>query len=156
MKETVWGSLNGSKTEKGVGTAFCVGSGQNIVYKWLAKLQDYNTVFQAELLALKHATDHATSLPHQPITILVDNQASVQAAANPRSINTTAREICKSLITNKHIHISWIKARVGYDGNEETDGLAKEAAESDRNPLSVKAPISFLKSVFKKKMTEDW
>ncbi|GBM74310.1 hypothetical protein AVEN_207232-1 [Araneus ventricosus] len=147
---------DGSKTEKGVGAAFCVWSGQNIVYRWLAKLKDYNTVFQAELLALKHAADHATSLPHQPITILVDIQASVQAVANPKSINTTAREIYKSLITNKHIHISWIKAHVGYDGNEEAYRLAKEAAESDRNLLSVKAPISFLKSIFKKKMTEDW
>ncbi|GBM18457.1 hypothetical protein AVEN_66817-1 [Araneus ventricosus] len=52
---------DGSKTEKGVGTAFCVWSEQIIVYRWLAKLQDYNTVFQAELLALKHAKDHATS-----------------------------------------------------------------------------------------------
>ncbi|GBN31344.1 hypothetical protein AVEN_228548-1 [Araneus ventricosus] len=66
---------DGSKNEKGVGEAFCVWPEQNILYRWLAKLQDYNTVFQAELLALKHATDHATSLPKQPITILVDNQA---------------------------------------------------------------------------------
>ncbi|GBM35775.1 hypothetical protein AVEN_108970-1 [Araneus ventricosus] len=57
---------------------------------------------------------------------------------------------------NKHIHISWIKATFGYDGNEEADGLAKEAADSDRDPLYVKAPISFLKSIFKKKMMEDW
>ncbi|GBM14748.1 hypothetical protein AVEN_72016-1 [Araneus ventricosus] len=113
-------------------------------------------VFQSELLALKHATGHATILPHQPITILVDNKASVQSAANPRSRNTTAREICKILITSKHIHISWIKAHVGCDGNEEADRLAKEAEESDRDPLSVKAPISFLKSIFKKKMMEDW
>ncbi|GBO40037.1 hypothetical protein AVEN_211635-1 [Araneus ventricosus] len=105
--------MDGSKTEKGAEAAFCVWSGQNIVYRWFAKLQDYNTVFQAELLALKHATDHSTSLPHQPITILLDNKASVQVAANPRSRNTTTREICKSLITNKHIHIFWIKAHVG-------------------------------------------
>ncbi|GBL94960.1 hypothetical protein AVEN_187474-1 [Araneus ventricosus] len=142
------------RPEKGLGAAFCVWSEQNIVYRWLAKLQDYNTVFQAELLALKHESNLATSLPHQPITILVDNQASVQAAASPRSRNATTREICKSPITNKHIHISWIKAHVGYDGNEEADRLAKEAAESDRDPLSVKAPISFLKSVFKKKMED--
>ncbi|GBN15574.1 hypothetical protein AVEN_216399-1, partial [Araneus ventricosus] len=147
---------DGSKTEKGIGAAFCLWSGQNIVYRWLAKLQDYNTVFQAELLAVKHVTDHATSLPHQPITILVDNQASVQAAANPRNINTTARKICKSLISNKHIHISWIKADVGYDGNEKADRLAKESAEFDRDPLSVKAPISILKLIFKKRMMEDW
>ncbi|GBM01890.1 hypothetical protein AVEN_219007-1 [Araneus ventricosus] len=106
---------------------------------------------EAELLTLKQATDHATSLPHQPIIITVDNQASVQASANPRSRITTARDICKRLITNKHLHISWIKAHVDYDGNEEADILAKEAAESDRDPISVKTPISFLKSISKKK-----
>ncbi|GBM84962.1 hypothetical protein AVEN_120225-1 [Araneus ventricosus] len=110
-------------------------------------------VFQSELLALKHATDHETSLPHQ--SILVDNQASVQAAANPRSRNTTAREICQSVITNKHMHISWIKAHVGYDGNEEADRLEKEAAESDRDPLSVKAPI-FLPEINLQEKMEDW
>ncbi|GBM08240.1 hypothetical protein AVEN_82928-1 [Araneus ventricosus] len=91
---------------------------------------------------------------HQPITILVDNQASVQAVANPRSRNTIAREVCKILFTIKYIHISWIKAHVGYDGNEEADRLAKDAAGSDRDPLSVKAPIFFLKSIFKKKMED--
>ncbi|GBN53424.1 hypothetical protein AVEN_249020-1 [Araneus ventricosus] len=59
----------------------------------------------------------------------------------------------KSFIAN---YTKRIKAHVGYDGNEEADRLAKEAAESDRDPLSVKAPISILKSVFKKKMMEDW
>ncbi|GBN29974.1 hypothetical protein AVEN_71161-1 [Araneus ventricosus] len=71
---------------------------QNIIYRCSAKQQDYNIVSQAELLALKYAKDHAISLPHQPIAILVDNQARVQAAVNPRSRNTTARDICKSLI----------------------------------------------------------
>ncbi|GBM09732.1 hypothetical protein AVEN_101784-1 [Araneus ventricosus] len=146
---------DGSKTKKGVGAAFCVWLEQNIVYRWSGKLQEHNTVFQAELLALKHATDHATRLSHQPIPILVDNHASVQAVVNERSRSTTAREIWRSLISNKYIHISWIKADVGYDGNEE-DRLAKEAAESDRDPLSVKAPIFFLKSAVKKKMMDDW
>ncbi|GBM90863.1 hypothetical protein AVEN_49826-1 [Araneus ventricosus] len=113
--------------------------------------KNINTVFQAELLAPKYATDHANSLSHQSITILVDNKESIQAAANPKIKNTTAGEICKSLITNKHIHISWIKAHVGYDGNGEADRLAIEAAESDRDPLSVKAPI-----MMEEKMMEDW
>ncbi|GBM36129.1 hypothetical protein AVEN_179121-1 [Araneus ventricosus] len=97
------------------------------------KLYEYNTVFQAELLALKNATDHATSLPHQPIAILVNNQASVPAAVNPRSRNITAREICKSFITNKHIHISWIKTHLGYDGNEDADRLKSKGKSKTRS-----------------------
>ncbi|GBM63093.1 hypothetical protein AVEN_68546-1 [Araneus ventricosus] len=120
---------DGSKTEKGIEATFCIWSGQNIVYRWMAKLQDYNTVFQAKFLTLKDATDNASKLPNQPITILVDNKASVQVAANPRSRNTISRKIFKSLITNKHIPISSIKAHVGCDGNEEADRLAKKAAE---------------------------
>ncbi|GBM70330.1 hypothetical protein AVEN_244443-1 [Araneus ventricosus] len=53
-------------------------------------------------------------------------------------------------------HSSEQSAHVGYDGYEEADRLLKETAESDRDLLSVKAPISSLKSVFKKKMMEDW
>ncbi|GBM13651.1 hypothetical protein AVEN_229612-1 [Araneus ventricosus] len=44
---------DGSKTEKGVGASFCVWSEQNIVYRWLAKVQNYNRVFQALLLGLE-------------------------------------------------------------------------------------------------------
>ncbi|GBN56096.1 hypothetical protein AVEN_220733-1 [Araneus ventricosus] len=58
-------------------------------------------------------------------------------------------------IDRRDLCFSQNKATSGYDGNDEVDRLAKEVAESDREPLSVKAPISFLKSIFKKKMMED-
>ncbi|GBN13818.1 hypothetical protein AVEN_62619-1 [Araneus ventricosus] len=66
---------------------------QCCIHRWSAKLQEHNKVFHVELLALKHATDDVTSLPHQKLTILVYNQSGVQAVANPRSRNTTARDI---------------------------------------------------------------
>ncbi|GBN06930.1 hypothetical protein AVEN_181215-1 [Araneus ventricosus] len=90
-----------SKTEKGVGASFCVWSGQNVVCRWLAKLQYYNTIFQTELLALKHVT----SLPNQSITILVDNKASFQAAANTRSRNTTVQQLERSVRALSRISI---------------------------------------------------
>ncbi|GBN92512.1 hypothetical protein AVEN_116809-1 [Araneus ventricosus] len=90
-----------------------------------------------------------------PIAILEDNQASVQEATNPRRRNTTARDIYKSLITNKHIHNSWIKVHVSYDGKEEADRLAEEAAESNRDPPSLKE-INLSEIYLQEKKMEDW
>ncbi|GBM57522.1 hypothetical protein AVEN_97638-1 [Araneus ventricosus] len=46
---------DGSKTEHGVGAAFCVLTNDIWAYQWSAKLNGYNTVFQAELTALHEA-----------------------------------------------------------------------------------------------------
>ncbi|GBN02857.1 hypothetical protein AVEN_52538-1 [Araneus ventricosus] len=46
---------DGSKTEHGVGAAFCVLTNDVWVYQWSAQLNDNNTVFQAELAALHEA-----------------------------------------------------------------------------------------------------
>ncbi|GBM39301.1 hypothetical protein AVEN_171380-1 [Araneus ventricosus] len=43
---------DGSKTEHGVGAAFCVLTSDIWAYQWTAKLNDNNIVFQAELTAL--------------------------------------------------------------------------------------------------------
>ncbi|GBM85789.1 hypothetical protein AVEN_214293-1 [Araneus ventricosus] len=50
---------DGSKTEHGVGDAFCVLTNDIWVYQWSAKLNDNNTVFQAELTALHEAVTSA-------------------------------------------------------------------------------------------------
>ncbi|GBM78707.1 hypothetical protein AVEN_25767-1 [Araneus ventricosus] len=46
---------NGSKTEDGVGSAFYVLTNDIWAYQWYAKLNDNNTVFQAELTVLHEA-----------------------------------------------------------------------------------------------------
>ncbi|GBN20167.1 hypothetical protein AVEN_137824-1 [Araneus ventricosus] len=50
---------DGSKTERGVGAAFCVLTDDNITHKWSTRLSLRNTVFQAEILALLKAVEHA-------------------------------------------------------------------------------------------------
>ncbi|GBM40405.1 ATP-binding cassette sub-family G member 1 [Araneus ventricosus] len=48
---------DGSKTKHGVRAAFCVLTNDIWAYQWSAKLNDNNTVFQAELTALHEAVD---------------------------------------------------------------------------------------------------
>ncbi|GBM77792.1 hypothetical protein AVEN_59558-1 [Araneus ventricosus] len=64
---------DGSKTEHGVGAALCVLTNDIWAYQWSAKLNDNNTVFQAELTALHEAVISAN---HNTSKIHVDNRAS--------------------------------------------------------------------------------
>ncbi|GBO46635.1 hypothetical protein AVEN_38237-1 [Araneus ventricosus] len=92
-------NTDGSKTVQSVGAAFCVFEGQNIIYRWSAKLRDDNAVFQAELISLKEVVQHASQINNNlPILIHVDNQASLQASINPKSSNKIARIITQTLI----------------------------------------------------------
>ncbi|GBN43737.1 hypothetical protein AVEN_49869-1 [Araneus ventricosus] len=129
---------------------------QIITHRWSTKIQNYNSEFQAELLALQKAIDYATTIPQQPITTLVDNQASVLAVDNPKSTNPVARTICRNVIEFQHIQVSWIKVHVGYDGNEQADRLAKEAAESNTKQYQTEVPNCHLKSILKQKMVQEY
>ncbi|GBN66387.1 hypothetical protein AVEN_141073-1 [Araneus ventricosus] len=86
-----------SKTEHGVAAAFCVLTTDIWAYQWSAKLNDNNTVFQAELTALHEAVIYASHLPnHNTSKIHVENRASIMASSNSKSTNETARKIFKS------------------------------------------------------------
>ncbi|GBL77933.1 hypothetical protein AVEN_143264-1 [Araneus ventricosus] len=115
------------------------------MHQWSAKLTKDNTVFQAELLALNEAVKYSTTpKTNLPVTIFMDNRASIQASSSPKATNRTTREIFEVILENPHIKLSWIKAHVGYFGNEAADSIVKTAAESKDVQLNIKLPkISF-------------
>ncbi|GBO08098.1 hypothetical protein AVEN_236384-1 [Araneus ventricosus] len=118
---------DGSKTEHGVGATSCVLTNDIWAYQWSAKLNDNNTVFQAELTALHEAVIYASHLPnHNTSNIHVDNRASIMASSNSKSTNETARKFFKILLSNPRIKVSWVKAHAGNIGNERADQLAKD------------------------------
>ncbi|GBN50374.1 Putative protein in type-1 retrotransposable element R1DM [Araneus ventricosus] len=147
----------GAKTEKGVGATCCVLTDVNITHRWSTRLSLRNTVYQAEIVALLKAVEHAITLPTQQRTILIDNQASIKSAANPKSHNSIARKIFKLLHSHRHIRVSWINAHAGYIGNEEADRLAKEAAETENlSETPLEFPKSFIKTFLRQKMLATW
>ncbi|GBM86735.1 hypothetical protein AVEN_252228-1 [Araneus ventricosus] len=127
----------------------------NLVLKTMNR--DENTVFQAEVLALKKAIQYATYITsHQPIKILTDNKARIQASTNPKTHNATARQLFETLLEHPQIELQWIKAHAGYLDNEAADQLAKEAAESDMTPLIIKLPKCHLTNVLRAMMINAW
>ncbi|XP_055924683.1 uncharacterized protein LOC129956767 [Argiope bruennichi] len=146
---------DGSKTDKGVGAAYCVFNNGVTTTTWATKLAHHNTVFQAEILALYKAAEFLKSTSATS-TIYVDNRTSILAAKNPKSNNKCARKIFAILSTNANIKISWIKAHAGYAGNEKADRLAKQAADSNSPIQPEPYPISFIKSSLRQTMLEKW
>ncbi|GBL80260.1 putative RNA-directed DNA polymerase from transposon X-element [Araneus ventricosus] len=127
-KLTLLTKKDGSKTEGGVGAAFCVLTNDIWAFQWSAKRNDNNNVFQADLTALHKAVIYASHLPsHNTTKIHVDNRASIMASSNSKSTNETARIIFKILLSNPRTKVSWVKMHASIIGNERADQLEKDA-----------------------------
>ncbi|GBO22602.1 hypothetical protein AVEN_190237-1 [Araneus ventricosus] len=87
----------------------------------------------------------AASSRHRPIKIWTDRLSSLMAILNPKSHHSTVREIQTLLLSHKRIHLRWLKAHVGYLGNECADQLAKEAITKG-GPFFLSKLLSYLKS----------
>ncbi|GBM36088.1 hypothetical protein AVEN_274036-1 [Araneus ventricosus] len=148
---------DGSNTEHGVGAAFCVLTNDIWAYQWSAKLNDNNTVFQAELTAFNEAVIYTSHLPnHNTSRIHVDNRANIMAASNSKSTNETGRNFFKILLSNPRIKVSRVKAHAGNIGNERADQLAKDATQQGQPYSHTKLPKPHIKGLLRKRMPEEW
>ncbi|GBN52991.1 hypothetical protein AVEN_207381-1 [Araneus ventricosus] len=145
---------DGSKTDEGTGSAYCILENYGIIASWHGKLDHSNSVFQAGILAIKMAIEAASFL-HRPIRISTDSLSSFMAILNPKSQHRMVREIQTLLLSHKHIHPRWLKDHVCYLGNECADQLAKEATTKD-DPFFLPKTLSYLKSEIRSAALSVW
>ncbi|GBO23145.1 hypothetical protein AVEN_19062-1 [Araneus ventricosus] len=94
---------DGSKSEQGVGAAFCEFDATNTLsHSWQAKLHPRNTVFQAELVGLLEATKYAAT-GSSDTKIWSDSLSSLQALQDPKTTSPIARQIQQILLEYPHI-----------------------------------------------------
>ncbi|GBM77919.1 hypothetical protein AVEN_89583-1 [Araneus ventricosus] len=119
---------DGSKIEDKTGSAFCVMEEDITKYERMAQLSPFNTVFQAELLAIQEACLWA-SKTNQQIKVWSDSESSLHSIASIDTKSPIAQQTQEILLKSTNIKLGWIKAHVGYSGNEAADVLAKKAPQ---------------------------
>ncbi|XP_035220859.1 uncharacterized protein LOC118193820 [Stegodyphus dumicola] len=150
---------DGFKFEDGVGSAYICYHQNDEHTSWKAALRHFNSVFQAEVLAILNATNDILSNGYRQACICTDSQSSLLAIQNLSHTSPIISEIQKLLSVNhqQRIHLTWVKAHAGLDGNEAADTLAKEAATSSEvQQIRIRAPPSHLKRLLKEDLLKKW
>lgn len=171
---------DGSRIDDHTGAGFCLydtdrEGAKTIRGQYSFHLDDYNTVYQAELSAILAGTTMMlrmamrNQLPKETV-ILSDSMSSLMALEKPiTNSEVLHRCICalKFLARFTSVTLRWIKAHNGYAGNELADDLAKAGAHSTGpNPGSnagfkdisghTPAPISYLTLLVEEGMERKW
>ncbi|GBL94760.1 hypothetical protein AVEN_244744-1, partial [Araneus ventricosus] len=145
---------DGSKIEDKAGSAFCVMGEDATKYEWMAQLSPFNTVFRAELLAIQEACLWA-SKTNQQIKVWSDSESSLHSIALIDTKSPIAQQTQEILLKSTNIKLGWIKAHVGYSGNEAADVLAKKATQ-EGIPTFIPAPRNHIKSLLQKESIIRW
>ncbi|GBM99859.1 hypothetical protein AVEN_204387-1 [Araneus ventricosus] len=133
---------DGSKINDQTGSAFCTIANEAVTKTWKAKISPANTVFQAEILALKAAIEWVNTA-NEEVNIWSDSESSLQALKSLYVKSKIIQEAQMTLLGNDRIRLGWVKAHIGIKGNEIADTLAKEAA-TNGIPTSLLFPKSYL------------
>ena len=103
----------------------------------LGRMENYNSVAQAELQAIESAATALTDMntTNRQITFLSDSASSIKALdkikIKSNSVLKCKEALNKLATKNNTINVIWIPSHSNYDGNEIADLLAKAGAHSD-------------------------
>lgn len=153
---------DGSKQDGKVGAGLVIKeAGKDWVSKSY-KLEDYCTVYQAEMLAIQKAIEwvQTKGIIDKDITINSDSKSSLETLRDARTTNDIARECLKKLETcrkNKNrVKFQWVRAHRGLEGNEKADEAAKKGRLLKKCPDYSKVPTSFTKITLKRETEHKW
>jgi ribonuclease HI len=129
---------DGSKCDGKVGWGFQIYMVKVPLGHDFARLPDWATVFQAEVMAIKMAAIRLLNEPDwnvKYVKFFSDSQAAI-LALNDRDNNQCCvretKEVLNRLVEEKarYVTLVWTKAHVGTVGNERADELAKEGTKA--------------------------
>ncbi|GBN70212.1 hypothetical protein AVEN_271437-1 [Araneus ventricosus] len=118
---------DGSKLNNQVGAAFCIFEPEG-VNEYLYRLEDHNSVFQAEFTAFHQALQWKKKhRPDDHCHIYSDSLSALKAIQKLRPKNNLVEKFRDLCDTRTSLH--WVKAHIEVAGNEAADRAAKKATE---------------------------
>jgi ribonuclease HI len=152
---------DGSKLNGKLGAGYQIYKGTEPFAHGSVKLPDWATVFQAEVLAIKTASQRLQQDGSDVkwVKILSDSQAALLALngheKQTSSVNETKLALNDLARTANYVTLCWTRSHVGNEGNERADQLAKEGTSSDEY-IDVPRPLCDLKSKIKECTIQRW
>ena len=150
---------DGSKISNQSGFGFAITEGNWVMAQEDGKLSPNNTVFQAEIMAILKCAKALEMFESTRAVIYSDSQAAL-AALNSHKIKHKSVKDCADALNDisitKHVTLKYIKAHVGYSGNEYADFLAKKGTVNTENNVVVAPPISWAKQLIESYSLRKW
>ncbi|GBM64224.1 Putative protein in type-1 retrotransposable element R1DM [Araneus ventricosus] len=135
---------DGSGINNRIGAAMVVLYFGQLIHSERVRLGDNCTVYQAELVGLKLAAEFVLTLTTtRRVNVYSDSRSALQYLADPTNNHPLVREVKRLLErarSERGVFLHWVKAHVGYHGNELADAEAKAATDSPS--VSVDLPVS--------------
>ena len=114
---------DGSKTQDGTGFGVYARD-----YQTKQRIQNYHSIYSAELLAILDAVQYSSSYSGLNVTIVSDSRSAISAINNIYPKNPIISEIHNQMfLSQKSFNLCWVPSHCGIDGNEKADSLAKSA-----------------------------
>ena len=161
-RDTIYAYSDGSKIDGDVGFGYSIKHDDIEIGYGLGRLQQHNSVYQAELKGILECAKHLNGLKllNKDIRIRIDNQAALKSLSKQKKISKLAVKAgleLNYLSKSNNVKLEWTKAHCDNtpEGNIQADLLAKRGTTVETHS-EVLPPRNYYKKQIRETIVAEW